>query len=96
MPLKDPTSDMAIISRKGSNLVREVHEKQSMNKSRQRFWELAGSNLGNILGVEKSADQVDTMFDLLILNNTSFIEILFIYCLMFCFQFNIRLMLIQQ
>lgn len=64
MPLKDPTSDMAIISRKGSNLVREVHEKQSMNKSRQRFWELAGSKLGNILGVEKSAEQVNTVLDL--------------------------------
>lgn len=58
MPLKDPTSDMAIISRKGSGLVREIHEKQSMNKSRQRFWELAGSKLGDILGVEKTAEQV--------------------------------------
>jgi len=58
MPLKDPTSDMAIISRKGSALVREIHEKQSMNKSRQRFWELAGSKLGDILGVEKTAEQV--------------------------------------
>lgn len=58
MPIKDPTSDMAIISRKGSNLVREIHEKQSMNKSRQRFWELAGSKLGDILGVEKTAEQV--------------------------------------
>lgn len=58
MPIKDPTSDMAIISRKGSALVREIHEKQSMNKSRQRFWELAGSKLGDILGVEKSAEQV--------------------------------------
>ncbi|KAL8162870.1 hypothetical protein V2J09_014359 [Rumex salicifolius] len=59
MPVKDPTSDMAIISRKGSNLVKEVREKQSMNKSRQRFWELAGSKLGDILGVEKSAEQID-------------------------------------
>jgi pre-mRNA-splicing factor ATP-dependent RNA helicase DHX38/PRP16 len=59
MPLKDPTSDMAIIARKGSALVREIREKQSMNKSRQRFWELAGSKLGNILGVEKTAEQVD-------------------------------------
>jgi pre-mRNA-splicing factor ATP-dependent RNA helicase DHX38/PRP16 len=58
MPLKDPTSDMAIISRKGSALVRETHEKQSMNKSRQQFWELAGSKLGDILGVEKTAEQV--------------------------------------
>lgn len=59
MPVKDPTSDMAIISRKGSALVREIREKQSMNKSRQRFWELAGSKLGNILGVEKTAEQID-------------------------------------
>ncbi|KAL8148512.1 hypothetical protein AgCh_005763 [Apium graveolens] len=55
MPIKDPTSDMAIKSRKGSTLVREVHEKQSQDKSRQRFWELAGSKLGDILGVEKTA-----------------------------------------
>lgn len=59
MPIKDPTSDMAIISRKGSSLVRDIHEKQSMNKSRQRFWELAGSKLGDILGVQKTAEQVD-------------------------------------
>ncbi|KAL2528540.1 RNA helicase family protein [Forsythia ovata] len=59
MPLKDPTSDMAIISRKGSTLIREIHEKQRMNKSRQRFWELAGSKLGDILGVEKTAEQID-------------------------------------
>ncbi|KAL6511543.1 hypothetical protein OROGR_021140 [Orobanche gracilis] len=59
MPLKDPTSDMAIIARKGSILVREIREKQSLNKSRQKFWELPGSKLGDILGVEKSAEQID-------------------------------------
>ncbi|KAK4790198.1 hypothetical protein SAY86_017502 [Trapa natans] len=59
MPIKDSTSDMAIISRKGSTLVRDTREKQSMNKSRQRFWELAGSKLGDILGVEKTAEQID-------------------------------------
>ena len=72
MPLKDPTSDMAIISRKGSNLVREIREKQSMNKSRQRFWELAGSNLGNILGVEKTAEQVCSIQNL----NDAFLGVL--------------------
>nr|GEU75868.1 pre-mRNA-splicing factor ATP-dependent RNA helicase DEAH7 [Tanacetum cinerariifolium] len=54
---KPPFLDGRIV--KGSNLVREVHEKPSMNKSRQRFLELAGSKLGNILGVEKSAEQID-------------------------------------
>lgn len=62
MPIKDPTSDMAIIARKGSALVRETREKQAANKSRQRFWELAGSKLGNILGVEKTEDQVSPIF----------------------------------
>jgi hypothetical protein len=61
MPVKDPTSDMAIIARKGSALVRETREKQNQNKSRQRFWELAGSKLGNILGVEKTSEQVGAM-----------------------------------
>ncbi|PWA73891.1 RNA helicase family protein [Artemisia annua] len=53
---------MAIISRKGSNLVREVHEKQSMNKSRQRFWELAAllvQSLVIFLVLKKSAEQID-------------------------------------
>lgn len=51
-PVKDPTSDMAIVSRKGSGLVREIWGKQGLHKSRQRFWKLAGSNLG----VEKPAE----------------------------------------
>ncbi|KAB2636978.1 pre-mRNA-splicing factor ATP-dependent RNA helicase PRP16-like [Pyrus ussuriensis x Pyrus communis] len=59
MPIKDPTSDMAIISREGSALIRKTHEKQNMNKLRQRFWELAGSKLGDILGVEKALEQVE-------------------------------------
>jgi len=59
IPIKDPTSDMAIISRKGSAMVREIHGKQSSNKSRQRFWELAGSKLGDILGVEKTAENIE-------------------------------------
>ncbi|XP_004295532.1 PREDICTED: pre-mRNA-splicing factor ATP-dependent RNA helicase PRP16-like [Fragaria vesca subsp. vesca] len=59
LPVKDPTSDMAVIARKGSALVRGIHQKQTLNKSRQRFWELAGSKLGDILGVEKTAEHID-------------------------------------
>ena len=39
LPLKDPTSDMAVIARSGSRLVREVREKKDANKSR---WGLSG------------------------------------------------------
>lgn len=54
LPLKDPTSDMAVIARQGSNLVREMREKKEKNKFRQRFWEVAGSKMGKITGLTQS------------------------------------------
>ncbi len=50
LPLRDPTSDMAVIARTGSKLVKEVREKKEAGKSRQRFWEMAGSKMGKITG----------------------------------------------
>lgn len=50
MPIRDPTSDMAVIARNGSHLVKEVREKKEKNKSRARFWEMAGSKIGQITG----------------------------------------------
>lgn len=51
LPLKDSTSDMAVIARQGSKLVKEVRDKKESTKSRQRFWEVAGSKMGKITGV---------------------------------------------
>ncbi|GIL69699.1 hypothetical protein Vretifemale_520, partial [Volvox reticuliferus] len=51
LPLKDPTSDMAVIARKGSGLVKQVREKKDQHKSRQRFWEVAGSKMAEITGL---------------------------------------------
>lgn len=51
MPLRDPTSDMAVIARQGSLLVKETREKKEKNKFRQRFWEVAGSKMGAITGL---------------------------------------------
>lgn len=62
LPLRDPTSDMAVIARNGSQLVREVREKKEKNKSRQRFWELAGSKMGKITGVCAAAPKVLVSF----------------------------------
>lgn len=50
LPLRDPTSDMAVIAKNGSKLVKEIREKKEQNKSRQRFWEMAGSKMGQITG----------------------------------------------
>ena len=52
-PVKDPTSDMPQIARKGSNLVKEYRQKRDESKSRERFWEVAGSKMGNIIGETK-------------------------------------------
>lgn len=48
--VRDPTSDMAIISRKGSRLVREKREQAERAKATK--FELAGTTLGNVMGVK--------------------------------------------
>ena len=40
---------MAVISRKGSDLVKQVREKKDAGKSRQRFWELAGGEVQDLV-----------------------------------------------
>jgi pre-mRNA-splicing factor ATP-dependent RNA helicase DHX38/PRP16 len=54
LPLKDPTSDMAVIARQGSKLVKDVREKKETHKSRARFWEVAGSKMGQITGLTEA------------------------------------------
>ncbi|KDD73479.1 hypothetical protein H632_c2133p0, partial [Helicosporidium sp. ATCC 50920] len=51
LPLKDPTSDLAVIARSGSKLVKEVREKREANRGRARFWEVAGSKMGAATGL---------------------------------------------
>ncbi len=89
IPIKDPTSDMAMVSKKGSRLVK-VHREQAERKkvtfslslngkliqiqafsmanwdtfgnffqAQKKEWELAGTNLGNIMGIEKKSDKED-------------------------------------
>ena len=53
MPLKDPTSDLAVIAKSGSKLVKDIRDKKNEGKSRQRFWEVAGSKMGKITGACK-------------------------------------------
>ena len=55
--LQDPTSDMAVLSRKGSLLVRRYREEKERKKAQQKHWELAGTKLGNILGVKAKEEE---------------------------------------
>jgi pre-mRNA-splicing factor ATP-dependent RNA helicase DHX38/PRP16 len=51
--VRDPTSDMAVMARRGSHLLKEIRDLNERSKMRDKFWELAGTKQGNILGVEK-------------------------------------------
>ncbi|XP_037103374.1 pre-mRNA-splicing factor ATP-dependent RNA helicase PRP16 [Syngnathus acus] len=56
IPVKDATSDLAIISRKGSQLVRKHREQKERKKAQHKHWELAGTKLGDIMGIQKKED----------------------------------------
>merc|ERR1719228_2382382 len=63
VPIKDPTSDMAMVSRKGSRLVRVHREQAERKKAQKKEWELAGTKMGNILGIEKVDDKEEKDLD---------------------------------
>lgn len=54
---------MAILARKGSALVRVYREQKERRKAQKKHWELSGTKLGNIMGVEKKRDDEDEKFD---------------------------------
>ncbi|CAG8529954.1 3737_t:CDS:10 [Racocetra fulgida] len=52
--VKDPTSDLAVFSRKGSQLVKEKREQIERQKAAKSVVDVAGTALGNIMGVKAS------------------------------------------
>jgi pre-mRNA-splicing factor ATP-dependent RNA helicase DHX38/PRP16 len=57
LPVKDPTSDVAVLSRKGSKILRETKDQKDRLASLKKFWELAGSKMGNLIGIAKKASE---------------------------------------
>uniref|UniRef100_A0A7S4HNM3 RNA helicase n=1 Tax=Vannella robusta TaxID=1487602 RepID=A0A7S4HNM3_9EUKA len=51
-PIKDPTSDLAIISKKGSQLLRDIREQRDRLKNVKKFWELSGTQMGKAMGIK--------------------------------------------
>ena len=49
---------MAQVSRKGSAVVRAQREQKERKKAQKKHWELAGSRIGDIMGVKKEDDKV--------------------------------------
>lgn len=59
IPIKDPTSDMAIVSKKGSALVRYHREIKERKRAQKKEWELAGTRLGDIMKIERKKEDVE-------------------------------------
>ncbi|KAL1129092.1 hypothetical protein AAG570_013623 [Ranatra chinensis] len=59
IPVKDPSSDMAMVARKGSALVRVYREQKERKRAQKKHWELAGTAIGNIMGIEKKDEKKD-------------------------------------
>uniref|UniRef100_A0A0B7ADJ4 RNA helicase n=1 Tax=Arion vulgaris TaxID=1028688 RepID=A0A0B7ADJ4_9EUPU len=57
IPIRDPTSDMAVVARKGCAVVRTHREQKERKKAQKKEWELAGTNIGNIMGIKKKEDE---------------------------------------
>ncbi|EFA81788.1 hypothetical protein PPL_05783 [Heterostelium album PN500] len=55
--VKDVTSDLAVISKKGSSLLREYRDKKDRIKGQKKVWELGGTVLGNIMGVKAEDEE---------------------------------------
>lgn len=54
---------MAIVARKGSHLVKVFREQKERRKAQKKHWDLGGTKLGNIMGVEKIKDEDDAKYD---------------------------------
>lgn len=61
--VKDPTSDIALLAKKGSQVLKNLREKNDRSKMRERFWELAGSKLGDLLKIQKQAEDPEPEMD---------------------------------
>lgn len=53
VPIKDGTSNMAIFAKKGSMTVRKHREMKERKKAQLKEWNLAGTQIGDMMGVKK-------------------------------------------
>ena len=51
---------MAVLSRKGSHLVKVQREQKEARKAQKKHWELAGTKLGEIMGIKGEEEKPDS------------------------------------
>jgi len=47
---------MAVVSREGSHLIKKHREQKERKRAQHKDWELAGSKMGNVLGIKKEEE----------------------------------------
>ncbi len=57
--VKDVNGDFYQVSKKGSQVLRMIRESQNRAAMREKFWELSGTNLGNLLKINKDAEKLE-------------------------------------
>ena len=74
--VKDPTSDIAVLAKAGSAAVRRIKQEQDKSKMRDRFWEVAGSKIGEAIGVKgpSSNQHVEPAPDTLVSSGSQFAD----------------------
>ena len=55
--VKDSTSDFARMAREGSEMLRYVREKKDKKTMKQKFWEIGGSRMGDVMRVKEMSDE---------------------------------------
>ena len=48
---------MAVAAARGSKIVRQFREQEDRKKAQDKHWELAVSNLGNLMGIKEKPDE---------------------------------------
>lgn len=57
--VKDPNGDFYQVTKKGSQVLRMIRESQNRAAMREKFWELAGTKLGNLLKINKEVEKLE-------------------------------------
>ncbi|GMS91156.1 hypothetical protein PENTCL1PPCAC_13331, partial [Pristionchus entomophagus] len=57
IPVKDPTSDLAVGAARGSKIVRHYRDTEDRKKAQDKHWELAGTQMGSLIGVAAKPEE---------------------------------------
>ena len=55
--VRDPQSDFALLAKKGSAVLRFVRERQDRQTMREKFWDISGSKMGNVVNHDNRASK---------------------------------------